>query len=265
MAEEQQEAEARQGRGGEREKSTISFPYGDLENGIKIARAVHRVGGTSCQWEQLGAELGMAPKGGGFRILVATAKVFGLVSYGGATVTLTELGARICDAVQEPRARVDAFLTVPLYQELFEKFRAATLPPDAALESEMAALGVVKKQTQKARQAFQRSAQQAGFFKYGRERIVMPSTGNSVEPGGTANSPRNDDESSRRADRDGNSNDFIGGLVRKLPVEGTEWSTADRSTWLQAANAIFELLYKRPENEGKLRIEIQAGGSETPT
>ena len=48
------------------------------------------------------------------------------------------------------------------------------LPPAAALEREMGQLGVASKQTGKARQAFERSAEQAGFFAHGADRLVMP-------------------------------------------------------------------------------------------
>ena len=247
---------------GERERSTISFPYGDLSSAIKIAKGVHRVGGTSCEWEQLGAELDMAPKGGGFRAMALTAKVFGLITYRKASIHLTELGARMCDAAQEARARADAFLTVPLYRSLYEKFRTTTLPPDSALETAMAGLGVVSKQTRKARQAFQRSAEQAGFFKYGKDRLVMPSNGKTEEqpPDNAGGDPGSGERRSQDEGGEGSHHDFISGLVRKLPAEGTEWPTADRHTWLQAANAIFDLLYTRPENEVKLVIEIQAPG-----
>ena len=245
---------------GERERSTIAFPYGDLSSAIKIAKGVHRVGGTSCEWEQLSAELDMAPKGGGFRAMALTAKVFGLVTYRKASIRLTGLGARMCDATQEARARADAFLSVPLYRSLYEKFRTTTLPPDSALEAAMAGLGVVSKQTRKARQAFQRSAEQAGFFKYGKDRLVMPSNGKTEEQPPDNAGPDSGERRSQDEDREAGHHDFISGLVRKLPAEGTEWPTADRHTWLQAANAIFDLLYTRPENEVKLVIAIQDHG-----
>ncbi|MYH29594.1 MAG: hypothetical protein F4137_12245 [Acidobacteria bacterium] len=246
---------------GERERSTISFPYGDLSSAIKIVKGVHGIGGTSCEWEQLSAELGMAPKGGGFRAMALTAKVFGLVTYRKASIHLTDLGARMCDAAQEARARADAFLTVPLYRSLYEKFRTTTLPPDSALEAAMAGLGVVSKQTRKARQAFQRSAEQAGFFKYGKDRLVMPSNGKVEEqPPDNAGGDPGSGERSQDEGGEGSHHDFINGLVRKLPAEGTEWPTADRHTWLQAANAIFDLLYTRPESEAKLVVEIKDSG-----
>ncbi len=46
--------------------------------------------------------------------------------------------------------------------------------PDSALEAEMETLGVAPKQKAKARQGFQRSAEQAKRFGRGRDRLVLP-------------------------------------------------------------------------------------------
>ena len=89
----------------ERARSTIGFPYGDLDTAIKIAKGVHRAGGTTCEWEQLAAELSLAPKGGGFRLMALTAKTFGLVTYGKGTVQLTPLGQRIVDPHANSRSQ----------------------------------------------------------------------------------------------------------------------------------------------------------------
>ncbi|MTV11833.1 MULTISPECIES: hypothetical protein [Bradyrhizobium] len=48
------------------------------------------------------------------------------------------------------------------------------IPPTAALEREMVGLGVAEKQKERARQVFERSAEQAGYFEHGRNRLVMP-------------------------------------------------------------------------------------------
>ena len=54
---------------------------------------------------------------------------------------------------------------------------AATVVPGASgLETEINALGVSSKQTDKARQALMRSARQAGFFAHGEDRLVRPNT-----------------------------------------------------------------------------------------
>lgn len=74
----------------------------------------------------------------------------------------------------ERAARAEAFMRVPLYAGVYDKYRGHLLPPAKALEREMQGLGVSSKQTDKARQAFERSARQAGYFESGEDRLVKP-------------------------------------------------------------------------------------------
>jgi hypothetical protein len=74
-------------------------------------------------------------------------------------VELTDLGKRIVDPETHDGARAEAFLRGPLYRAIFDRYRAVKLPPDPGLESEMVGLGVSTKQTERARQILQRSAQ----------------------------------------------------------------------------------------------------------
>ena len=60
--------------GGSNERSTIEFPYGDLDSALDVVRGVHSVGGTNCEYDQLAAQMGMEAKGGGFRTRVNSAK-----------------------------------------------------------------------------------------------------------------------------------------------------------------------------------------------
>jgi hypothetical protein len=166
---------------GERERSTIAFPYADLDNAVRIPRGVHQRGGLSCEVDQLAAELKVSTKGGGYRQMLAAAKVFGLVTLGQGSVRLTQLGQRINDPTQEKKVKAEAFLAVPLYKAIYDRFRGSTLPPAAGLENEMVSLGVVRKVADRARQVFQRSAQQAGFFAHGHDRLVSPIVGSPVD------------------------------------------------------------------------------------
>ena len=66
------------------------------------------------------------------------------------------------------------FLNVPLYKAIFDKYKGGVLPPQAALERDIIGLGVAEKQTGRARQVFERSAEQANFVEHGKDRLVMP-------------------------------------------------------------------------------------------
>lgn len=236
---------------GKRERSTISFPYGDLNSAVNAAKVVHEMGGGSCQQDQLAAWLHYSSvDNGAFRQQANTARIFGLTTLSRKVINLTPLGYRIVDSEQESAARVDAFLTVPLYAEIFREYQGKTLPSSVAgMESALARMGVAQKQTDKARQAFQRSAQQAGFFDAGKDRLVKPSLispnsgeANEAEAGQTAPPPATtstslEDESS------GAQHPLIQGLIVTLPAPGSQWSDTERKEWLTAAEHIFALIY----------------------
>ena len=234
---------------GKRERSTISFPYGDLESAIRVAQMVYGQGGGHCTLDQLSAWLDYSSVGNGaFRSLINTARIFGLTAPSRNSIDLTPLGYRIVDPEQARGARVEAFLSVPLYRAVHEQFRGRALPPDTGLESAFAELGVARKQTDRARQAFQRSAQQAGFFEAGVDRLVEPSVGRSApaavvgaEEGGSEDVPRGTGSSSTPGD---DLHPLIRGLVQTLPKPETEWSQAERKAWLSAAEHIFALIYR---------------------
>jgi hypothetical protein len=248
---------------GERERSTIGFPYGDLDDAVAVAKAVHEVGGSSCEWEQLAAKLGQAATGGGFRQRALTAKTFGFITYSQGRVTLTALGSKICDSKQEKSAKAEAFLTVELYKTVYEKFKGGVLPPPKGLEAEMVALGVANKQKEKARQVFQRSATQAGFFWSGQDRLVMPAKGNgefAPQVDGSKDDPDKKGKENlggRGGGGGGDQHPFIQGLIKTLPPPESDWPMDGRRKWLQAASQIFELIYKDSDSKGSLRVEIQ--------
>ncbi len=158
-----------------REQSTIVFPYLDLESAIEVARAVYNRGGHGgCNIDELAAEMNQTISGA-FRLKTGTAKIFDLIEKDGKSgIKLTELGRLIISPDTERAARAEAFMRVPLYTAVYEKYRGHLLPPSKALEREMQSLGVSSKQTDKARQAFERSAKQASYFESGEDRLVRP-------------------------------------------------------------------------------------------
>jgi hypothetical protein len=243
--------------GGDRGRSTIEFPYFDLDDAVATAKAVHGLGGDKCEKDQLAARLQMAAKGGGFSIKLSTARVFGLLQLERGQVMLTELGIRVCDTQQEKAARIDAFLTVPLYKSIYEKFKGTSLPPTSGLEGAIQALGVAPKQKDKARQAFQRSAKQAGFFDMSIERLVMPPTGghNDGKPSNGGKSPSANAAYQKPLGEEPARHPFIQGLLETLPQVQTEWAIEDRAKWLQGAAGIFDVIYKDTSGSG-MRISV---------
>jgi hypothetical protein len=225
------------------DRSTIEFPYGDLDDALAVAEAIHQNAGVSCTVDQLAAYMKQSATSGAFRIRMSTARTFGLTENEKGAVTLTELGRRIVDSGQRAASSTEAFLRVPLYKAIHEKYRGHMLPPAAALEREMVGLGVAKKQSARARQAFERSAEQSGFFNHGKDRLVEP-----IARAVPAASPNPVDDPPRRQDGggggDGPIHPAIAGLLRTLPPSGATWPVVDRKTWLTAVESIFSLVYK---------------------
>ena len=83
--------------------------------------------------------------------------MFGLVESDKGSLTLTALGKQVIDPKLEKAARAESFLLILLYKRVFDEYRNDTLPNNTALEKAIEKMGVAK-QTDKARQALQRSA-----------------------------------------------------------------------------------------------------------
>ena len=256
----------------ERGRSTIQFPYLALDEAVTIAKGVHAVGGNSCQVDQLAAHLQQKSDAPKFRQKLGTSKMFGLITYASGTVALTPLGSRVCDPQQEAAAKAEAFLLIPLYKQVYEQFKGGNLPPVSGLENAMANMGVAPKQKSNARQVFQRSAMQAGFFAYGQGRLVPPSIKGGGAPASTEMPPapgipkppenppgkNGGGGGGDHGDGDGGKrHKLIDGLIQKLPEAETDWALEARKKWLQAAINIFDLIYIAPDDGRSIKVEIQ--------
>lgn len=249
-----------------RQRSTIGFPYNNLGDALQLAQAIHANAGMgSCDDAQLAVWIGNSPKSSGYRSQLSAARMFGLIETTSGTHKLSVLGRSIVDPQQERTARARAFLKVPLYNAMFEKYKGGILPPASALERDMIGLGVAEKQTGRARQVFERSADQGGFFEHGRNRLVLPGA---VTREGEQERDKPDTDPDKGDDRKkgggGNGegpskylDPLIRGLVDRLPPADSEWSLPDRLKWLQTAANIFDIVYK-----GDGGIDIRAATAE---
>ncbi len=232
-----------------RERSLIEFPYLSLDDSVEIAKTIHTTFGTNCTRDQLAGQLQVASTGGGFNLRMGTAKMFGLVSYERGNISLTDLGMRVSDPQQEKAARAEAFLNVPLYRALFEKYKGKTLPSTASgLEAEMVTLGVAQKQKDRARQVFQRSAKESGYFWAGSDRLVEPPSGKKTVATIIEQPAPERREESIRTTPD-TYPPFIQGLLEKLPADGTVWPKEERLKWLKLAELAFDVMYKDAASE----------------
>lgn len=244
-----------------RGRSTIEFPYLDLDNAVEIAKSVHSVEGDRCEWNQLATKLGVSAEGGGFRMRLLTAKTFGLLTYERGQITLTDTGRRAADLQSEKRARFDAFTSVGLFKQLFDRLNGQPLPPPAAVERMIEGLGVAPKQKERARQTFLRSAKQAGLFDLSSDRLSTPPGLNGSGPKTQATPTQGDDARSPSQASAGSSprlHPFIEGLLEKLPLPDAEWPLEARARWLTTAANIFSLMYTAPlGDERHVMVEIK--------
>lgn len=237
--------------GSGRFRSTIEFPYQSLKDAEQVASELHHKWAGSASPDQIAAGLNSTTKSGAFRLKIAAARLFGLVDVSRGNVSLTNLGRQIIDPQTRDGARSEAFLRVRLFRAIFDDFKSSLLPPDAALEKKMMGLGVSPKQASRARQAFQRSAEHAGFFRHGRTRLVQPATSfrDPQEPSDFADAHKDEPVDVKPLqDQPATSAGPVPAPVQALWVtllqDGHSWSAEKTQEFVETARKLHELLAK---------------------
>lgn len=240
-----------------RGRSTIEFPYLDLNNAIEVADGVRNVGGNSCDWKQLAVKMNQAADGGGFRMKVMTGKTFGLLTYKGGTIELTDLGIQVIDAQFERKAKVEAFMKVPLFKQLFDKLNGVTLPPPAAVERMIEQLGVAPKQKDKARQVFMRSAKQVGLFELSGDRLSLPPGLNGAIKEAVTSAENTVQKKSGGGSGGGEGFDLdplLIALLQKIPPQGEKWPKDKRLRWFKTFAMNVSQVYDGDDDPVELAI-----------
>jgi hypothetical protein len=197
---------------------------------------------------------------------LAAARLFSLIEGEGPdNLKLTALGYRIMDPASERAAKAESFLQVPLFRRLYELHKDATTPPPAALEREIAGLGVSEKQKAKARQVFESSAQQTGFRESGANRLVMPAV---------VVKPQKQDEGGQKKDAgDGGGGGGAGGgdsginldpllmaLLKKIPKGGVgDWPSEARVRWFRTFAMNVSQVYDEDDKPVEFEIKVKNG------
>jgi hypothetical protein len=239
----------------QRDRSTIRFPYSSLTDVVQVAEIIHHDHGGRCNPDQLAASLDQTASSGAFRIKVSTAQLVRAIDLHRGVLSLTELGYRLADEETRPQAMVTAFRNVELYEKIYSKYQGGRLPRDAGLEADMVAMGVAPKQANRARQAFQRSAEVAGFFWQGRDRLVLPPSGQTGTL--TAMGTTKSSGSATLGEPAGlhGRHPLIVGLVRELPSEDENFPDKKREDWLKLAATIFDLLWGKDDSKASASEE----------
>ena len=228
-------------------RSKLSFPYSNLDETVRLAEAVYNEYGSACDLSQLSASLETTVKSSKFRNQISAAKMFGIVQQHNKRVKLTDLGSAVVDPNRRAEAQVRAFLSVPLYQKLYENFDGQMLPQDTGLEAAMCTLGVTTKSVSRARQVFQKSAATAGFFASGPDRLVRPALSQddqtAPETSESSEQPASIDGSGGALDRQaGHPDPLLSGLLSKLP-HNKPFTPSERAQWLELAKLALDMVY----------------------
>jgi hypothetical protein len=252
-----------------RRTSAVAFPYYNLATSILVAKTMHERAGGECDRTQLAAMLGYKGiKNGSFLTRVTAAKMFGVIDQEGDRLRVTARGQAILSPVKDAdasRARVEAFLAVPLFAKVYDEFKGQALPPEVGLRNLLEnKYKIVKDRVAPTVNIMLDSAEEAGFFHTAgsRSQMVMPlsSQANPNPPVHTGRIPAaavpvpeavkvgaNGGGGSGAGDDFGHIDPAILGLLKRLPSSGTPLSSKRRTALIQAFTALVGFIY--PEIE----------------
>lgn len=243
-------------------RGTMSAPYFDLDASIKVADAIYSRGGGTASSDQLSAWLEYKSTRSGTFItrMSAANKHFGLTDQNGDQFTLTDRGRNILAPVMPEdatNAKAEAFLSVALFAKVYEDHRGKALPPEVGLKNLFKnTYQILPDRVNQAVRVFMNSAEQAGFFNEGKDRLIRPGKGTSTSQVGDAKKTESTSQPEKQriggaGGGDGGSiHPSIIGLLRDLPPPGTPWTAQKKKTFLTVFTAAIDWIYPT-ETEGE--------------
>jgi hypothetical protein len=241
-----------------RDRSRIEFAYTSMKDAIDVARSVYQKAGHGvCEQSLLADALGLTTTNSTFRVKLSTARIVGVVEVkrSQGTVKLTALGADLNDSQREQVARVEAFLHVPLYRRVYERYKERQLPPAEALNAELIGLGVPSRQADRARQIMMRSAEQAGLLSPDKIRLIKSKMdGSATSKQGEAQRESAEAQEHTAALAQNTVDPLLAALIKKLPASGSQWAVSDRIMWLKMAAMAFQMVYKGDDEAISIKI-----------
>ena len=122
----------------QRQRSAYLFPAYGFTTALDIARRVEEGGGGTLSEETLALNLGLSAKSSGFRLKSLAARQFQLITKQGDTLSTTP----VAKAVFKPTSNEDAlrgyrlaFLSIPLFKAVAERYRGQRLPDSQTLRN----------------------------------------------------------------------------------------------------------------------------------
>jgi hypothetical protein len=164
----------------------MAHPIVPLTDVIEMVNLIHDRGGR-CRFDDLAEALEQVRSSGAFRGRTSAGRMYGATETVGGELVLTDLGTRIASRRTQADALAEAFLNVELYGKLYRRYEAdgGKLPAVKGIDDDIAVLGVLPQRAMRARQVFMRSAETAGYFRSGRDRLIRPKADRSGTPAGT--------------------------------------------------------------------------------
>ncbi len=258
------------------------YPRYDLRSVIDAARVIRSKSqdGRSANSDELATFLGYRSKvNGAYLTRVAAMKMFGLLEGRGDDLRLTDRALAILEpdlATTADQAKLDAFFSVPLYSDFFDRYGGANreLPegPEGMKNALQNFFGVDEKQTAMVLARMLDSADEAGLFRVAGTRSKMirptlsPSANEEVVHGESA-----DDDSPPPPPPSRPpgvlQHKLIDGMLDLLPNE-RKWTEAKLQQWLALWGNALRLYYELPAPsddsrdgaQGAARLPIVEGG-----
>lgn len=122
----------------QRQRSAYLFPAYGFTTALDIARRVEEGGGGTLSEETLALNLGLSAKSSGFRLKSLAARQFQLITKQGDTLSTTP----VAKAIFKPTSNEDAlrgyrlaFLSIPLFKAVAERYRGQRLPDSQTLRN----------------------------------------------------------------------------------------------------------------------------------
>lgn len=254
-----------------RRMSAIAFPYYNLATSIVVAKTMHEKAGGECDRIQLAGLLGYKGiKNGSFLTRVTSAKMFGLISQDGDKLKVTPRGQAILSPVtagDADRAKVEAFLAVPLFGKVFEEFKGQALPAEVGLRHLLEnKYKVVKDRVGPTVNIMLDSAEEAGFFRTlgNRSQMItpLPLSGSPNKPAPTGHAaaavPAEPSKGGGGAGHQhgGGGGDgldhvhpMIAGFLKTLPPPGTMLTAKRMTALIEAFKATLGVVYPDSEDQ----------------
>lgn len=249
-----------------RAKSGISFPYWDLDSAVEVAKAMHDRAGGVCDVAQLATLLNYSGvSNGSFRTRVSATKMFGLIEdTEDRKLRVSARGRRVAAPItpaDERSARVEAFLGVDLFKQVFDRYNGRPLPENVGLRNLLQnEYHVVPDRVAPTVRILLDSAEQAGLFEAAgnRSRMTMPyglgaaSTGVQDQP---ANPPAPEPAPRTGGNGGGGGGDDLGidpailHLLRRLPAAGSPLSAKRRKQLIDAFTATVGFIYPEADTD----------------